>query len=44
MPGIFLMFISISGGHVRASGAYVKGKTLHEVEKMIIESIKEELI
>lgn len=32
------------GGHVRASGAYVKGKTLHEVEKMIIESIKEELI
>ncbi|MCR1933958.1 DHH family phosphoesterase [Clostridium tepidum] len=32
------------GGHIRASGAFVKGKTLDIVERKLIETIKKELI
>lgn len=32
------------GGHIRASGAFVKGEALDRVEKKLIETIKKELI
>ncbi|WP_251860268.1 bifunctional oligoribonuclease/PAP phosphatase NrnA [Clostridium sp. Marseille-Q2269] len=32
------------GGHIRASGAFIRGESLNTVEKKLIESIKKELI